>query len=207
MSLQDVQTTLRDLLFIFAVLFPALLAILTVLGYMFMKWAFFPVKKMVALTRSITAEDLSLWLDPLESRDEIGELAKTLNEMISRLERSFKQIRQFSGDVSHELKTPLTELRCNVEVALRRKRTTEEYQEALKNVIEDADQLQHIVEDLLLLARMDAQNLPLKFMPVALNEFFLEVFERIHPLAQKKKLALSFGEIAPVTVTGDTGLL
>jgi two-component system OmpR family sensor kinase len=131
LSLQDVHTTLRDLLLIFAILFPALLSILSALGYVFMKRAFLPIKKMVAITRSITAEDLSLRLDPLDSRDEIGELAETLNDMIARLERSFKQIRQFSGDVSHELKTPLTELKCNAEVVLRKKRTQEEYQTAL----------------------------------------------------------------------------
>jgi heavy metal sensor kinase len=162
---------------------------------------------MVTLTRSITAEDLSLRLEPIESHDEIGELADTLNEMISRLDRSFKQIKQFSGDVSHELKTPLTELKCNAEVALRQERTTEEYQETLKNVIEDAEQLQHIVEDLLLLARMDARSLPFSFTTVTLNEVFLEVFEHAHPFARKKNLALSFGEINPVTIIGDVGLL
>ncbi len=207
LSLQDVDNTLRDLLFIFAVLFPALLAVLSVLGYVFMKRAFSPVRKMVALTRGITAEDLSLRLDPVESRDEIGELADTLNDMISRLEHSFAQIKQFSGDVSHELKTPLAELRCNVEVALRRERTTEEYQEALKNIIEDTGRLQHIVEDLLLLARMDARRLLLSFTPVALNEVFLNVFEQVYAFAQKKKLALSFDRIEPVTITGDSGLL
>ena len=66
-----------------------------------MKRAFFPIKRMVALTRKITAEDLSLRIESVESRDEIGELAETLNEMIARLERSFKQIKQFSGDVAH----------------------------------------------------------------------------------------------------------
>jgi two-component system OmpR family sensor kinase len=207
LSLQDVHTTLRNLLVIFAVLFPALLAILSVLGYVFMKRAFLPVKKMVAVTRSITAEDLSFRLDPLDSRDEIGELAETLNEMISRLERSFKQIRQFSGDVSHELKTPLAELKCNAEVALRKKRTQEEYQTALQNVIEDAQNLQKIVEDLLFLARMDSQSISLSFTTLALNEVFFEVFEDIHLLAKRKKLAIAFQEIEQVHLKGDPGLL
>jgi len=207
LSLQDMQTTLRDLLVIFAVLFPALLAILSVLGYVFMKQAFSPVKRMVAVTKSITAEDLSLRLDPLDSRDEIGELAETLNEMISRLDLSFTQIKQFSGDVSHELKTPLTELKCNAEVALRKERTTGEYQNALKNVIEDAEQLQKIIEDLLFLARMDAHSIPLSFTTLALNEVFFEVFENTHLLAKQKKLAIGFEEIEHVHIKGDIGLL
>jgi heavy metal sensor kinase len=206
-SLHEMHTTLRDLLLILAILFPVLLVTLSVLGYIFMKRVFSPVKKMVAVTKSITAEDLSLRLEPLESHDEIGELAETLNAMIARLERSFQQIQQFSGDVSHELKTPLAELKCNAEVALRRERMPQDYQEVLRNIIEDTEKLRQIVEDLLLLARMDARSLPLVFLPVALNELFFEVFERMHPLAQKKNLAINFAEIAPVTIPGDTGLI
>jgi two-component system OmpR family sensor kinase len=207
LSLQDVQTTLRNLLLIFVVLFPPLLVIVSALGYVFMKRAFLPVKKMVAVTKSITAEDLSLRLDPLDSRDEIGELAETLNEMISRLERSFKQIRQFSGDVSHELKTPLAELKCNAEVALRKERTPEEYQTALQNVIEDAESLQKIVEDLLFLARMDSQSIPLLLTSLALHDVFFEAFEGMHVFAKQKKLAIEFQEIEHVYIKGDPGLL
>ena len=207
MSLQDIQTTLRNLLSLFGALFPALLVMLSVLGYVFMKRAFSPVKRMVELTKQITAEDLSHRLEPIESRDEIGELAATLNDMIARLERSFKQITQFSGDVAHELKTPLAELKCNAEVALRRDRPPEEYRTALQNVIDDVGHLQHIIEDLLLLARMDAHTLPLTFSPIALNDVFLEVFETLHPLAIQKHLAVHFEKIEAVNIQGERGLL
>lgn len=207
MSLQDIQITLRNLLSIFGVLFPALLVILSVLGYVFMKRAFSPVKRMVALTQRITAEDLSHRLDPVESRDEIGELAATLNEMIARLECSFKQITQFSGDVVHELKTPLAELKCNAEVALRRDRLPGEYRTALQDVIADVGRLQHIIEDLLLLARMDAHTFSPSFTSVALNEVFLEVFEALHPLATQKHLAVHFEEIEAINIQGERGLL
>jgi heavy metal sensor kinase len=207
LSLQDLHATLRGLLMIVAILFPVLLATLSGLGYLFMKRTFAPVRSMVALTKRITAEDLALRLEPLESHDEIGELAETLNGMIARLERSFKQIRQFSGDVSHELKTPLAELKCNAEVALRKERAPEEYQIALHNVIEDTEQLQKIVEDLLFLARMDSQSLPLSFTILALQEIFLEVFEHSHLLAKHKNLALEFQDIKSVSINGDSGLL
>ncbi|GAK56789.1 heavy metal sensor signal transduction histidine kinase [Candidatus Vecturithrix granuli] len=207
MSLQDIQTTLRKLLSVFGLLFPILLTALSVLGSVFMKRAFSPVKRMVELTKRITAEDLSHKLDPIESRDEIGELAVTLNDMIARLERSFKQIAQFSGDVAHELKTPLAELKCNAEVALRRDRPPEQYRTALQDVIDDVGRLQHIIEDLRLLARMDAHTFPLTFSPVALNDVFLEVFETLHPLATQKHLAVHFEEIEAVNIQGERGLL
>ncbi len=207
MSLQDTHTTLRNLFSIFGALFPTLLVILSVLGYVFMKHVFSPVKRMVALTKQITAEDLSHRLDPTESRDEIGELAVTLNEMIARLERSFKQITQFSGDVAHELKTPLAELKCNAEVALRHDRSPEEYRVALLHVIADVEQLQHIIEDLLLFAKLDAQTFVLTSTPVALNEVFFEVFEALYPLAAEKHLALHFEEIEPAEIHGERRLL
>jgi two-component system OmpR family sensor kinase len=206
LSLQHVHTTLQTLLFVFSILSPVLLTIIVGLGYWLMKRAFAPVKKMVAVTRSITAEDLSLRLEPIESRDEIGELADTLNDMIARLEHSFNQMKQFSGDASHELKTPLANLKCNAEVALHCERTPEEYQQVLHDIIKDTENLQKIVEDLLLLARMDSQSVP-PLVPLALHELFLEVFEETHLLARQKNLALGFETIEQVTIKGDTGSL
>jgi heavy metal sensor kinase len=207
LSLQDVRTTLRNLLLIFAVLFPALVVVISILGYVFMKRVFLPVKKMVGVTKSITAEDLSLRLESLDSRDEIGELAETLNEMISRLDHSFNQIKRFSGDVSHELKTPLAKLRINAEIALRRERTEKEYRQVIKNMIEDAENLQKIIEDLLLLARMDSRSISISFATLALHEVFFEVFEDTHLLAKHNNLALGFEEIEHVDIKGDHGLI
>lgn len=207
LSFQEVKATLRNLVSIVAGLFPAVLILLALLAYVFMKRAFAPVREMVAVTKRITAEDLSLRLDPIDSHDEIGELADTLNSMIARLEQSFQQIRQFSGDVSHELKTPLAELKCNAEVALRKIRTQEEYQRAFQDIVEDVEYLQKIVEDLLLLARMDSHSQTFAFNHVALHEIFLEIFERAHPLANQKGLALEFQDMEHITINGDSGLL
>jgi heavy metal sensor kinase len=207
LSLYDIQTELNDLLLIFAVSFPALLVVVSILGYMFMKGAFSPVKRMVAVARRITAEDLSLRLDPLHSHDEIGELASTLNEMISRLEQSFNQMQQFSADVSHELKTPLAKLKCHAEVTLRRERTGEEYQHVLTKMIEDLEKLQHIIDNLFFLVRMDARHIPLSFIPLALQDVFFMVFEELQPLATKKAVGIVFEDIEPVTFEGDLGLL
>lgn len=207
LSLYDIQTELSDLLLIFVVSFPVLFVVVSVLGYVFMKGAFSPVKKMVAVARRITAEDLSLRLDPLHSHDEIGELASTLNEMISRLEQSFNQIQQFSADVSHELKNPLAKLKCHAEVTLRRERTGEEYQQVLTKMIEDLEKLQKIIENLFFLVRMDAQHIPLSFIPLALHDVFFMVFEELQPLAAKNAVGIVFEDIEPVTVEGDLGLL
>ncbi len=207
MSLQDVQTTLRNLLSVFSFLFPVVFIVISLLGSVFMKKAFSPVKKMVAVTRSITAEDLSLRLDPIHSQDEIGELADTLNGMIARLEQSFKQITQFSGDVSHELKTPLTVVKGEIEVALRKIRTAEDYQNVLKSGLEEIEKLQKIIGNLLLLARMDSQRDAIAFTTLALDEVLFEVHEEIYLFAEKKKMSLILTEVEQVKVRGNRGLL
>jgi heavy metal sensor kinase len=172
-----------------------------------MKGAFTPIKKMVAVARRITAEDLSLRIESLHSHDEIGELANTLNEMIARLEQSFNQIKHFSADVSHELKTPLAKLKCHAEVTLRRERTRQEYQHALTKINEDIEKLQKIIENLFFLVRMDDKHIPLSFIPLALHDVFFTVFEELQPLATKKAVGIVFEDIAPVTVEGALSLL
>ena len=107
------------------------------LGRFSVNRAFAPVRRVISAAQTITAEDLSLRIPALESHDEIGELVATFNGMIARLERSFEQVKQFASDAAHELKTPLTAVRGEVEVALRKERDRAEYQEVLKSSLED----------------------------------------------------------------------
>jgi heavy metal sensor kinase len=206
-SFQKVQNTLKNLMLTAFLLAPVLLIILSILGFLFMKRAFSPVKKILALTKSITAEDLSQRLDPVDSDDEIGELAETLNSMIARLESSFAHIKQFSEDVAHELKTPLAKLKCNAEVSLRRQRTKNEYQSVIISLIEDTKVLEQITNDLLFLSRMDSQSIPQSFERLLLNEVFLKVFEETHVLARKANLIFEFDRIDPVEIEADEGLV
>jgi methyl-accepting chemotaxis protein len=119
LSLQETRANLDSLLIGFAVSLPVLILSLSILSHVFMNRAFQPVRTMVTVAKSITAEDLSRRLDHVDSRDEIGELAGTLNGMIARLESSFNHVQQFSADVAHELKTPLARLRCNFRLPLK----------------------------------------------------------------------------------------
>ena len=182
----DVDYQLASRPHIFFMVVPVLLIIITFLGYVFMKKAFAPVHQIVTLAKQISAEDLSHRIDSVNSHDEIGELANTFNEMIARLERSFQQIKQFSGDVSHELKTPLTAIKGEIEVALRKERTPTEYTQILQSLLEDTNKLEKMIQDLLFLSRMDAHSIPLSFTPLALDELLLEVYEDTYRLAERK---------------------
>ena len=123
-----------------------------------MKKAFSPVKSVVSDVNRITAEDLSKRIKAFHSKDEIGELVDTFNNMISRLENSFKRIKQFSLDVSHELKTPLTVLKGEIEVALKQKRETDEYIQTLISLNEEVVKLQNIIDNLFFISNLESDN-------------------------------------------------
>ena len=96
------------------------------------------------------------------ARDEISRLADTINDMLERLEVAFHHERRFVADASHELRTPLALLRTELELALRRTRSREELEQALRSAAEETDRLTSLAEDLLLVARIDQGALPVR---------------------------------------------
>ncbi len=203
-SLKVISSTLTKFLFILIISGPILLIFSAFGGYLFVKKAFLPVKKIVRTAKRITAENLSHRLEPIDGKDEIGELAETFNDMISRLEMSFKQVKQFSSDVSHELKTPLTAIRGEIEVTLRKERELEGYKNTLKSLLEETDKLERIVENLLFLSRMDSQGIKFSFRRFALDESLLEIFEKIEKIAETKNVHLILKKIQQVNVEGES---
>ncbi len=122
-SLEDVEDALNTLLLILIITVPSAL-IMASLGGQFLAYkALKPVDQITQTARMITSQNLNQRIPPPKVKDEISRLIETFNEMITRLDQSFRQIKQFSSDASHELKTPLTILRGEVEVALRKERT------------------------------------------------------------------------------------
>jgi signal transduction histidine kinase len=116
-----------------------------------------PVTQMASAVRAMTAADLHERLPDPGSGDQLEDLSHSFNELLGRLQESFERQRRFSGDASHQLRTPLTALLGQIEVCLRRERPAEEYKRVLALVRGQADQLRHIVEMLLFLARADGE--------------------------------------------------
>ena len=131
-------------------------------------------------------------------------LAKTFNEMLGRLQASFHQIRQFSADASHELQTPLTILKGEMEVTLRSPRRPEEYQLILKSALEEIDRIAHLVEGLLLLARADAGVLRMDRRSMDLAPLVKEVYEQAKVLANAQGITLFLGPLEDVSILGDS---
>jgi heavy metal sensor kinase len=192
---------------LFLAMLPILLLGASVWVFFFMKRVLAPVHEIAALARRISAEDLSHRIEGVESPDEIGELAETLNAMIARLERSFRQMEQFSSDVAHELRTPLTIIKGEVEVALKRDRGAAEYRTVLVSLSEEAERLGAMIEDLLLLARMDARAEPPRFGVVELDAVLLEACEEAAALARSRGVAVAVQPLDEARIVGEAGLL
>jgi heavy metal sensor kinase len=183
-----------------------LLALTSVVGYVFIRRVLRPVRRIVETARSITAEDLSLRVDDLGDRDEIGQLARTINQMIARLESSFRQVQRFSGDASHEMNTPLAVMKGELEVALRKERTPGEYRRTLGRLLDEVNRLSGIVDDLLFLSRVDAKTVERSAEEVSLDRIVLEVFEETSGLANDRGVAVRLEQIDEMEVQGDASL-
>jgi signal transduction histidine kinase len=116
-----------------------------------------PVSRMTEAAKGITADDLGERLPVPAARDELHDLATRFNELLARLQDSFERQRRFTGEASHQLRTPLTAMLGQMEVALRRERDPDEYRRVLTSAVAQAGRLRGIVESLLFLARADAE--------------------------------------------------
>ncbi len=123
--------------------------------------------------------------------------------MLARLEAAFAQVRRFSADASHELKTPLTVLRGEIEVALRSPRDPVEYQRVLGSILEEVESMARLVDDLLLLSRADAGALRWDMAPVELDRLVEEVAKEGGILGREKQVQVKIQGLEPLIVQGD----
>jgi heavy metal sensor kinase len=203
MSLQSITETRVRFLLVMAALLPIGLLLAGSGGWLLARRALQPVVRMADAAQRISAEHLTQRVDETGSGDELDHLAKTLNQMLSRLDAAFSQIRQFSASASHELQTPLTILKGELEVALRSPRTPEEYRAALTSSLEEVDRIAQLVEGLLLLSRAEAGVLKMDRQPVDLTQLIAEVYSRLKLLAESRSIELRLGATAPVSIPGD----
>jgi heavy metal sensor kinase len=206
MSLEVVEAARARFLLILAGLLPAALAAAAAGGWFLAGRALAPVDTMVDTARRIEAEDLSRRLTAEVPDDELGRLAAVLNDMLSRLERSFASARQFSADAAHELRTPLTILRGELEVALAASPPDGASRPAFESCLEEVDRLTGLVEDLLFLARADAGTFPLPEDRVDLAHVVGDAAPALEALAARGSVGLAV-EPSAAPVRGSAPML
>jgi len=202
-SLATFDQQSSELLYTFLLTGPLTLAIAVCGGYFLARQALAPVLKMAHAANQITADKLHERIDVSIPNDELGFLAETLNRMIERLEQSFSEIRRFTADAAHELRTPLAVIRNEAEVALRASRTPEEYVRVLEELLEETIGLSNLADQLLFLSRQDAGIQPAKKEIIDVDALLRQVVANMLLVAEGKEITLSLSSAPGQTATAD----
>ncbi len=202
-SLEGVEAALQRAGWLLLIITPLVFLLALVGNWIVVDRALRRVDDLTRLALEIQSSNLERRIRHGGPVDEIGRLAHAFDQMISRLDKSFRQVRQFSADASHELRTPLTAIRGEAEVALLGELTPEQSRKSLGAILDAAERMSGIVESLLLLARADAGQALIKEEPVEI-EWLVEQSVRGHAgMADRAGVALVVGEVAPLVVAGD----
>jgi heavy metal sensor kinase len=161
-----------------------------------------PVQEITKTAQKIEGSDLSQRI-AVNTDDELGRLASTLNEMIGRLEEAFNRQRQFTADASHELRTPLAIMQAEATLALSKERTSDDYRKSLETISQESDYMSSVIGKLLFLARSDAGKEQLNFEDIELKELITGLSANIEALAQDKGIKFTVDAKEDLTVSGD----
>ncbi|MFN7640479.1 MAG: sensor histidine kinase [bacterium] len=207
-SLASTENILQRLLTVFLIASPVILLSAGLGGYWLSKRGLAPVREMARSAQAIHAGELSIRLPLPEAQDDLHLLTRMWNQMLDRLEEGLQRIQRFTSDASHDLRTPVATIRASAEIALRRKRDAEAYEEILRGILVQADRASKLIEDLLTLARAEqgVENLPRRAIDA--SEFVKSICTEMRPLAERKGLQLvSEKGMQPALIIADEAVI
>ncbi len=199
-SLDDANATLRLARLLFLAMSACILGAVVLTGAMLARTVLRPIDQIVGRARMIGESALAERLPHPGTQDEIARLVETLNDMLARIEQSFEAQRRFTADASHELRSPLSRLRAELEVTLRRARERGEYEDVLRSCLGEVERLSRLTDELLMLARLDAGGPPETPRSVALTSILQEAVKRLGPEALHRNVALVMDTSPELTV-------
>jgi two-component system heavy metal sensor histidine kinase CusS len=172
--------------------------------------SYFSTRKTLGPLKAVAEAMVVTSLDNLQARveergspREIRSVLKTYNSMIDRLSRAMRDEKQLIADLSHQLKTPLSILKGELETTLRRARTSEEYVETLHSNLEETNRMVRILESILLLARLDSREIILRKAVLPLSPFIKEILEDIGPLLERRNVSVFRAMDESIAVSAD----
>jgi heavy metal sensor kinase len=205
--LDSISSQLRELRRIFYVALPLTLLVAGFGGFVLVARSLAPVVTMSTQAEEISDRNLDRRLQIGTANEELSRLAKSFNELLARLDRSFETMKRFMADASHELRTPLAVIRGEADVALARDRQPEEYKQSLTIVQDEARHLSRLVDDLLSLSRADDGHRAIVVEEFYLNDLIEECCRSVQALAAGKKVGLICSPLVDITYRGDEELM
>ena len=185
-----IDATLKSLTRIYIIIAPIFFAISILGGALISAKSLSRIDKIIKKTEDITTQNLNEIIVGEESDDEYGRLTLKMNDMIKRLRTSIEYMNQFSISASHELKTPLTILRGEIEIALKSPKTPEQYIEVLKSNYEETLRLINIVDKMFFISRAENTLVKLNKTKVSLYDFLDEIIRRSEALGKEKNVQI-----------------
>lgn len=166
------------------------LAVIILLGWLAARRGLMPMRQMARVAKGISAEQLHQRIGIDNLPVELVDLAEAFNGMLTRLEESFQRLSHFSSDLAHELRTPVSNLMTQAQVALSRPRSADDYREVLYSSLEEYDRLSRMISDMLFLAKADNGLMVPNREEVDLAREAAELFDFYEALAEEKQIVL-----------------
>lgn len=206
MSLEDFEIVqiLKNILLIS---FPLILIILYLIARFFAGKSIKPVSTIIETSSQITKDNLQTRIPLPENKDELYVLSQNINNLLDRVENAIEREKQFTSDASHELRTPLAVIKGTMEVLIRKPRNQQEYEEKINFCITEVDRLNHMVDQLLLLARFENQKQNIKNESIYLNALVLDNLARFSEKIEAKKLTIKTNFTADYHLQSDNYLI
>lgn len=185
-----------------------LLAVFAIIGGYFLAGRFLsPIRKIISSAESITdGNDLSMRIEVNDNKDELNQLADTFNKMFFRLERSFEEEKQFTSDISHELRTPVTTILAQCELTLEKERNSEEYKKSLAVINRQGVRMKHLVEQMLQYSRLEKMEEIPNAEEVDLSRLLNEIAEE-QAARNYRSISIDSSIESNIVITGNSDLL
>ena len=177
----------------------AMLGIALVVAWLAVQWGHLPIRKVNEEIRAIRSSKLDVRLNPMDVPIELAELVVAFNDMLARIEDGFTRLSNFSADIAHELRTPVTNLVTQTQVALGHPRSAEGYREILYSNLEECDRMSRMIGDMLFLAQTENDPRHLRLGEIDLGALVRGLFDYFEALAEDRNITLcASGVVDPV---------
>lgn len=199
---------LENIVYILSFIVPIILIFSVIGGNFLIYKSFSPIEKVLEELKNITAIDLTARLKSSNNQDEINQLINGINNLLERLESSFERISQFSSDASHELKTPLTIIKGEMEIALRKDRSLDEYKQTLRTSLDEVVVIEQSINDLLFLAKNEKDLITNREKDILyFDEIIDESINEVKNFAKLHQIEIKFELIDAIEFKGYSNLL
>ncbi|HYK88627.1 MAG TPA: heavy metal sensor histidine kinase [Acidobacteriota bacterium] len=202
-SMESLRGVLNEYFYIYLFSVPVILAISVPVGWYLAGRALKPFEEVATIAEQITSENLNTQITTKRNEQEVRRLVLAFNSMVKRLNESFQQMRKFNADAAHELRTPLSILQGENEIALRSAGLPEEIHSVLASNLEELQRLTRIVNDMLILAEADAGSQVLARKPNNLRPMLEDLVEQMGVLAEDRSIEFDLAEIKDVVIDAD----